>query len=323
MKIEQVGPSLMDQTISISNILPYIREMASDNDQIILIDLGFNVKINGDVQCACPIHGGDNKNGFSYKSAIKTWKCWTNRCHEKYGSDIFGLIQCLKQTNVIDTIEYVLSISENLEFIQSPEIKKLLKQNKQKDTIFFQEDSFAVNKMPPQILSNMGLNLDILDKFKAYHHNGRDWLPIFTDDQKIIGFTGRGMDVTPKWQNYPTNIYKSDTLYGIHLAKEKIKTTKTAILVEGPKDVIKLHQCGFTNAVSPMGLEICREQIKLLLKYNTETVIIAYDPDEAGIAGSNKLAKKLDLYFKIINITSKIPSDPGKMSVEELTQFFI
>jgi DNA primase len=80
-----------------------------------------------------------------------------------------------------------------------------------------------------------------------------------------------------------TDIYhKSEVLYGMHIAKDGIIKTDTAILLEGYTDVISLHVNGITNAVASCGTALTSEQSKLIKRYASQVIIIR-DGDEAGV----------------------------------------
>jgi DNA primase len=74
---------------------------------------------------------------------------------------------------------------------------------------------------------------------------------------------------------------KSKLLYGMHAAKQEIRKTETAILVEGYMDVLALHQAGITNAVASCGTALTRHQAKIMQRY-TSRVLFIYDADPAG-----------------------------------------
>jgi len=48
-------------------------------------------------------------------------------------------------------------------------------------------------------------------------------------------------------------------------------------LVEGPLDVIQLHQAGFTNAVACLGTSVSPLQLQLLQRHGTKQLLIALD----------------------------------------------
>ncbi len=91
---------------------------------------------------------------------------------------------------------------------------------------------------------------------------------------------GEGM---PKYLNTAeTELFsKRKNLYGLSQARESIRETNTAFLVEGYMDCIKLHQAGITNVVASLGTALTEDQAHLLRRY-TEKVVVLYDGDEAG-----------------------------------------
>ncbi|HEY7515900.1 MAG TPA: DNA primase, partial [Vicinamibacteria bacterium] len=75
--------------------------------------------------------------------------------------------------------------------------------------------------------------------------------PIAAMDGQVIGFGGRALAKDEKGAKYintpETPLYKkSKVLYGLDLARETIRKTRRAVLVEGYFDVIGLHQVGVT-----------------------------------------------------------------------------
>jgi DNA primase len=109
--------------------------------------------------------------------------------------------------------------------------------------------------------------------------------PIFNMRGEVVAFGGRVMDDSmPKYLNSPeTPIFnKSRTLYGISHAKESIKKTGIAILVEGYLDVITAHMYGFSNTVAPLGTALTQDHGKLIKRFAQE-VILVFDGDSAGI----------------------------------------
>lgn len=108
--------------------------------------------------------------------------------------------------------------------------------------------------------------------------------PIFQYNGDILGFGGRILDDTlPKYINTPeTELYsKRQVLYGLYQARQAIRSSNEAVLLEGYMDCIKLQQAGINNCVASLGTALTREQANLLCRY-TENVLILYDGDEAG-----------------------------------------
>ncbi len=143
-----------------------------------------------------------------------------------------------------------------------------------------------------------GINLDYLmdaglaraDDSGSRHYDyfrGRLMFPIFNPSAKVIAFAGRilGNEKTAKYINSPQTIVynKSEVLYGIHLARNEIRKSSTAILVEGYTDVLSLYQAGIGNAVASSGTALTPDQVRLVHRYG-DTLLLIYDADAAGQA---------------------------------------
>ncbi|MCA9410774.1 MAG: DNA primase [Candidatus Omnitrophica bacterium] len=110
--------------------------------------------------------------------------------------------------------------------------------------------------------------------------------PIFGTSGQIIAFAGRDLsgEVGAKYMNTPESdlFKKSRVLYGLHSAREKIRETGQAILVEGYFDVIRMQISGFENTVAPMGTAATPEQFEMLERM-AEEIILLFDGDSAGM----------------------------------------
>lgn len=156
------------------------------------------------------------------------------------------------------------------------------------------------------------------NKLYDYFRN-RVTFPIFDKTGRIIAFSGRDInwkkgDSSPKYINSPNHIAykKSDVLYGLNYALAKIRETKTAIMVEGNPDVIKMHQLGITNAIAISGTSLSNVQIDLVKRF-ADNIVFILDGDAAGINALIKYGKEtvkslLDTYLLII---------PGKKDPDE------
>jgi DNA primase len=126
---------------------------------------------------------------------------------------------------------------------------------------------------------------------------GRLMFPIAGLDGQVIGFGARAMgeETGAKYINSPeTPLYKkSRVLYGLDLAREAIRKTRTAVLVEGYFDVIGLHQAGVKNAVAVCGTALTPEHVELLKRCDCREVTVLFDGDSAGLAAPGKAAAAL------------------------------
>jgi DNA primase len=81
---------------------------------------------------------------------------------------------------------------------------------------------------------------------------------------------------------------KSKLLYGLDLARETLRKTRTALVMEGYTDVIVAHQYGFTNAVAVLGTALGESHIRLL-KAHADRIVLVLDGDEAGTRRANEV----------------------------------
>ena len=153
---------------------------------------------------------------------------------------------------------------------------------------------------------NKGVSANILEKAglviandKGGHYDRfrkRIIFPIVDLKDRVLGFGARVLDASlPKYINSPeTVIYsKGRNLYGLNLSKEYIKKEGYALVVEGYLDFIVPYQAGVGNIIATLGTALTADQIKLLKRF-ANTVIMVYDPDEAGEAAS---LRNLDLFI--------------------------
>ena len=136
----------------------------------------------------------------------------------------------------------------------------------------------------------------------------RIMFPIMDINGKVQALGGRifGEADGAKYMNSPeTPIYhKGRTLYGLNQSRDEIRTSRTAILVEGYMDLIRLYQEGFQNVVAGTGTAFTPEQAGLVKRF-ADKVLVCYDGDAAGQkaaqkAGLTLLDKGLDV--RIIQI---------------------
>ncbi len=125
----------------------------------------------------------------------------------------------------------------------------------------------------------------IFDRFA-----GRVMFPIHNVSGRVIAFGGRTLKTDKKVAKYVNSpespiYHKSNVLYGIYFAKNKIVSNDNCLMVEGYTDVISMHQAGIENVVSSSGTSLTVEQIRLIKRY-TKNITILYDGDAAGIKAS-------------------------------------
>jgi DNA primase len=108
--------------------------------------------------------------------------------------------------------------------------------------------------------------------------------PIHDLQGQMVAFGGRVLDDSlPKYINSPeTDVYhKSKILYGLYQARDAMRNSSEALVVEGYFDVLALHRAGFTNAVATCGTALTADHARLLKRY-AEKILLIFDEDAAG-----------------------------------------
>lgn len=148
----------------------------------------------------------------------------------------------------------------------------------------------------------------------------RIMFPIANESGKVIAFGGRAMgDDMPKYLNSPeTPIYsKSGVLYHLDRAKESLRKSDYAVLVEGYMDAIAVARAGMLNVVASCGTSLADSQIKLLGRF-TRRIVVNYDPDTAGQAATERsLTLLLEREFDVRVLALPGAADPDKFIKEQ------
>lgn len=154
---------------------------------------------------------------------------------------------------------------------------------------------------------------NLTDRFR-----GRIMFPLLDPRGNLVGFSGRiitPQDNTGKYINTPeTAVYhKSQLLFGFNQAKEALRKTRQAVVVEGEFDMISPYQAGVKNIVAIKGSSLTEEQIRLLSRF-VEELVLALDADSAGDAAARRgiqLAVNEGLNVKVVDLGEKF-KDPDE-----------
>lgn len=320
--------------------LAKLDKVTASNDQKILIALGLNPDHYGDIQCACPVHGGDNPTGFSYDSRIKRWRCWTHKCHEKkeYGTGIIGLIRGVRKCGFMQAVNWLCDLLgceiENIneqDLETSNYINRRKGNNKQKETKIYDKSLLSKLNHNVDYFLQKKFKLETLDHFHCFYCGnkekalyGRACFPIFNINDDLVGFCGRQTPIlandnsithyTVKWK-YVCDI--SNHLFNLNNLDAN---EKTICLVEGIPDVMRLYEAGIKNVVSSFSCHLTLEQRKLLIKKGVRNIILLLDPDKAGKEASESLIKQNSMFFNIFDLRPLLSDDPGDSTVEILQE---
>lgn len=153
---------------------------------------------------------------------------------------------------------------------------------------------------------------------------GRIIIPLMDPQGSPIGFTARLLNDepnAPKYINTPQSILydKSRNVFGLHLAKEPIRRTGFAVIVEGNLDVIASHQAGYANVVATGGTAMTTYHLKSIQRFTTD-IRLSFDQDRAGIAAAERAINVAQgIGIKLSIITIKESKDPDELIQKDPT----
>ncbi len=148
---------------------------------------------------------------------------------------------------------------------------------------------------------------------------GRLTFPIYNESGKLVAFGARVLDPEeqPKYLNSPeTEIYKKRTvLYQFHRAKESMRKTGRAVLVEGYMDVLGAWAAGVHEAVASCGTSLSPEHVRNIRRH-TDVVVVNFDPDRAG---ENATERSIQVLLDE-SVDVRVLQLPGGLDPDEFVQ---
>ena len=173
-----------------------------------------------------------------------------------------------------------------------------------------------------QELSDAGLT----NRFGGDLFRGRMMVPLMDASGQVIGFTARilgGEDPNaPKYLNTPqTLLYdKSRHVFGLSQAKEAIRKSDYAVIVEGNLDVVSSHQAGVAQVVATAGTAMTEQHLRALKRLSGH-VRLAFDADKAGIAATERaipIASQVGIELTIISLPDGA-KDPDELIQQDVS----
>jgi DNA primase len=159
----------------------------------------------------------------------------------------------------------------------------------------------------------------LTNRFGGDLFRGRMMVPLMDASGQVIGFTGRILNDepnAPKYLNTPeTPLYnKGRHVFGLSQAKESIRKSDYAVIVEGNLDVVSSHQAGVTQVVATAGTAITEAHLKALVRLSPN-VRLAFDGDAAGLAATERaipIAQAVGVDLTIISLPEGV-KDPDEL----------
>ncbi len=116
-----------------------------------------------------------------------------------------------------------------------------------------------------------------------------------------------------KYVNSPESpLYrKRDVLFGLYQARQALRESGKALVVEGNFDVVSLHARGIREAIAPLGTAFTTEQAQLLRRLVPE-VVLMFDGDSAGrkaVGASREAVRAAQLQCRVASLAEGLDPD--------------
>lgn len=169
-------------------------------------------------------------------------------------------------------------------------------------------------------------------------------IPYYTNEGDLVGVRGRFLNPDAKAKYMPIRHQgqylvhpTSKVLYGLNINEDAILNSRTVIVFEGEKSVMKMDTIYRDKniSVATSGRTLSKDHLDLLRFYGVENIILAYDRDYTSIkeleAEIKSFKEKLGVALNLFNISLIIdydflldhkdsPIDKGKKIFDELME---
>ena len=159
----------------------------------------------------------------------------------------------------------------------------------------------------------------LVNRFGGDLFRGRLMVALSDSSGEVVGFTGRIIHDdprAPKYLNTPQTLLfdKSRHIFGLHQAKEAIRKSDAAVIVEGNLDVVSSHQAGVKNVVATAGTAMTLQHLKALSRL-AGRIRVAFDGDRAGVSATERainLAQEIGVELEVVSLPDDV-KDPDEL----------
>ena len=170
-------------------------------------------------------------------------------------------------------------------------------------------------------LQARGISPETTRSWQLGFAGGRLVIPLNDPSGQTVGFCGRTTgNQAPKYRNSAGDLLfqRNGLVFGLDQAAEAIRKQGTALLVEGPLDVIQLHQAGFRNVVACLGTSVSTLQLQLLQRHGMKHLLIVLDGDSAGQAATERLIEQLQPQLVAAGLSASVVQLPDGQDADGL-----
>ena len=159
----------------------------------------------------------------------------------------------------------------------------------------------------------------LVNRFGGDLFRGRMMVALSDGSGEVVGFTGRIIHDdprAPKYLNTPQTLLfdKSRHIFGLYQAKEAIRKSDAAVIVEGNLDVVSSHQAGIKNVVATAGTAMTLQHLKALSRL-AGRIRVAFDGDRAGVSATERaitLAQGIGVELEVVSLPDGV-KDPDEL----------
>ena len=159
----------------------------------------------------------------------------------------------------------------------------------------------------------------LVNRFGGDLFRGRMMVALSDSSGEVVGFTGRIIrddPRAPKYLNTPQTLLfdKSRHIFGLYQAKEAIRKSDAAVIVEGNLDVVSSHQAGVKNVVATAGTAMTLQHLKALSRL-AGRIRVAFDGDQAGVSATERainLAQEIGVELEVVSLPDGV-KDPDEL----------
>jgi len=159
----------------------------------------------------------------------------------------------------------------------------------------------------------------LVNRFGGDLFRGRMMVALSDSSGEVVGFTGRIIrddPRAPKYLNTPQTLLfdKSRHIFGLYQAKEAIRKSDAAVIVEGNLDVVSSHQAGVKNVVATAGTAMTLQHLKALSRL-AGRIRLAFDGDRAGVSATERainLAQEIGVELEVVSLPDDV-KDPDEL----------
>ncbi|RLI00228.1 hypothetical protein DRO38_06855, partial [Candidatus Bathyarchaeota archaeon] len=337
--------------------LEELRQLADPKE--VLIHVGgvsaASIKDNGyEIRCPCPLHGGDNDSGFSWKSHEGMWTCFTKECGKGSGRDIYAFVMLKNGIQFNEAAELVAKMfgyslekgnSEGYSaYMTAAEARKDFQaMQRTKPTKlevlrslpgYYESGSDHVS----QYLKFRGYeDQNLVWKFKFYpcidsHGILRMGIPAYNELGELVGVNARRMDGVLEYPSTVVNslgkekkiakydmianFKKGAVLFNLHRAKDNL-VNDGLILVEGELSAVRMDSYGYHNTIASRGSSLSNQQANLIYRscFNLTFLVEADEAAEKGAISS--MARLSGMKILVAKLEQ---GDPDDNSAEDVAQ---